>query len=109
VAPANLYRAWERFSEARDLLEQHPDRDRLPMFQEAQDMVSKLEVDLDRQFRALLFSAEQALVFRKASQAKDYYRQILLFFPNAEDSRHQRANELFSSLSSSLNQEGKSW
>ena len=104
VAPANLYRAWERFSEARDLLEQHPDRDLLPLFQEAQEMASKLEVDLNRQFRFLLFSAEQALVFRRVTRAKDCYRQILLFFPNVEDSRHRRANELLSSLGSSVNQ-----
>lgn len=95
VSPPNLYRALQNFKKARDFLELLPEGSRPDIYHEANEMVDKLEKELDKRIRNLFFTAEKHNEFKRYDQARETYRQIMLFIPQREDPRHIKARRKY--------------
>jgi hypothetical protein len=102
VSPGNLYKALQYFKEARDFLELMPEESRSEIYFEANDMIEKIEEEINKIFRARMFKAEQAFKYGKKEEAKEIFRILMLTIPNQDDPRHQRAREAYVNLGGSL-------
>jgi len=95
VAPQNLYQALENFKKARDYLELLPEETRPEIYIEADEMVIKIEKEIEKRFRDLMFNAERARKYGDHPKAKELFHKAMLTFPNQEDPRHVRAREKY--------------
>ncbi len=102
VSPGNLYKALQYFKEARDFLELMPEETRSEIYYEANDMIEKIEEEINKTFRARIFKAEKAFKYGKKEEAKEIFRILMLTIPNQDDPRHQRAREAYINLGGSL-------
>jgi hypothetical protein len=98
VAPPNLFRSLEYFKKARDYLELIPEETRPEIYLEANEMVQKIEKELEERFRNYRFEAEREKNRNRLDKAKNIYRQLMLTFPDTEDPRHLYAKELFEEI-----------
>jgi pSer/pThr/pTyr-binding forkhead associated (FHA) protein len=98
VAPPNLYRALGYFKKARDYLELIPKESRPEIYLEANEMVHKIEKELEARFKNYRFEAEREKNRNRLDKAKNIYRQLMLTFPDTEDPRHLYAKELFEEI-----------
>ncbi len=98
VAPPNLYRSLEYFNKARNYLELLPEESRPEVYLESNEMVQKIEKELEHRFRNYRFEAEREKNRNRLDKAKNIYRQLMLTFPNSEDPRHLYAKELFEEI-----------
>ncbi len=96
VSPPNLYRAAEYFEEAALYLEA---MDAPPaLLQEIHAQGELARVELQKVFDAYLFASEKALRFGDRAQAIEALRDLLRFFPNADDPRHKKARDRLTDL-----------
>ena len=98
VAPPNLFRSLEYFKKARDYLELIPEENRPEIYLEANEMVQKIEKELEKRFRDYRFEAEREKNRNRLDKAKNIYRQLMLTFPDTEDPRHLYAKQLFEEI-----------
>ena len=98
VAPPNLFRSLDYFKKARDYLELIPEESRPEIYLEANEMVQKIEKELEERFRNYRFEAEREKNRNRFDKAKNIYRQLMLTFPDTEDPRHLYAKELFEEI-----------
>jgi len=98
VAPPNLFRSLEYFKKARDYLELIPEETRPEIYIEANEMVQKIEKELEERFRNYRFEAEREKNRNRLDKAKNIYRQLMLTFPDIEDPRHLYAKQLFEEI-----------
>lgn len=98
VAPPNLFRSLEYFKKARDYLELIPEETRPEIYIEANEMVQKIERELEERFRNYRFEAEREKNRNRLDKAKNIYRQLMLTFPDTDDPRHLYAKELFEEI-----------
>ncbi len=96
VAPQNLTRAVAYLEEAElyTAAEEAPS----PVAHEVVTLLEKVRAELQTTFEAHVFSAEQALRFGDTERARDALRDILRYFPDAKDPRHQAAKERLAEL-----------
>ncbi|MEZ0310736.1 MAG: FHA domain-containing protein [Myxococcota bacterium] len=96
VAPQNLTRALAYLEEAElfTAAEASPS----PVAQDIEKLLTKVRAELQTTFEAHIFSAEQALRFGDTERARDALRDILRYFPDANDPRHQAAKERLAEL-----------
>jgi pSer/pThr/pTyr-binding forkhead associated (FHA) protein len=96
VAPQNLNRAIEYLDEALLLVEGvEPEPPLLAQIVKGGEDARR---ELQTTFEAHIFAAEQALRFGDVEQARDALRDVMRYFPNPEDPRHQRAKERLAEL-----------
>ena len=65
---------------------------------EANEMVQKIEKELEERFRNYRFEAEREKNRNRLDKAKNIYRQLMLTFPNQDDPRYLYAKELFDEI-----------
>jgi FHA domain-containing protein len=95
VSPPNAYQAMQNFMRARDLLELLPEASRPEIYDESNEMIEKINEELNRKFKDLMFTAEKEQQFGHHRNAKELFRQIMITFPNTEDPRHIRARKKY--------------
>jgi len=95
VSPPNAYQAMQNFMRARDLLELLPEGSRPEIYDEANEMIEKINDELNRKFKDLMFTAEKEQQFGHHENAKELFRQVMITFPNTEDPRHIRARKSY--------------
>jgi tetratricopeptide (TPR) repeat protein len=98
VAPPNLFRSLEYFKKARDYLELLPEEGRPEIYLEANEMVQKIEKELEQRFRNYRFEAEREKNRNRLDKAKNIYRQLMLTFPDTDDPRYLYAKGLFEEI-----------
>jgi hypothetical protein len=75
-----------------------PEESRPEIYLEANEMVQKIEKELEERFRNYRFEAEREKNRNRLDKAKNIYRQLMLTFPDTEDPRHLYAKELFEEI-----------
>jgi pSer/pThr/pTyr-binding forkhead associated (FHA) protein len=98
VAPQNMYQALMFFKKARDYLELMPKESQPGIYDEACEMILNIEKKLNKTYRDLIFTAEQAKEYEQFERAKRAYLQIIKTFPDKEDARHVIVQELLEEI-----------
>jgi pSer/pThr/pTyr-binding forkhead associated (FHA) protein len=91
VADGNVYLALKAFKLSRDYLELIPEESRPDIYVEADENIAKIEQEMEKGFKDMMFAAEKAKQYNKIENAKKIYKKIMNTFPDREDSRHQEA------------------
>jgi len=95
VSPANTFRALEAYQEAQDYVELFPEDKRPDFYQEATDEIRRIEEDLNRKFKSMMFDAEKHEQFGNGKKAQEVYRQCTLTFPDLNDWRNQECKQAY--------------
>lgn len=88
IGPRNLYAACQNFKLARDYLERMPAKP--PLYDEASARIKQCNVKLQEQWESLNFAAQKEIKFEQYKEAKMIYQDMLLYFPDEGDWRHQQ-------------------
>jgi hypothetical protein len=96
VALGNLYQALACLRLSRDYvdgLEPKPD-----IYSEAGHKLATVSKELQEQFDKMMFSAQKALQFGDKKKAAEILEKVLKVFPDADDQRHEEAQQQLKSL-----------